>query len=934
MKYLAIIFILWATTLSAQIPQYNVAMTPADYDLLYTRDIFSDSTLPASFEFQGTTWNNAKIKFKGHSTRYYPKKGYSVKFPASNLFQGLGTATFNAMYTDKSFLREKLVWDLFNDMGSVAPRANHTRLTINGVPKWLYLLLDKPDKYFLPKRGLPVAPLYETSDTYIAGDLTMQPDSLIKLYYDKSIGNVSDYSDLEQLIQALNVAPDATFADTVYHYFDVNSVLNWFAGNILTMMGDSYNKNYFLYRDTSKPAQQWSIIPWDYDLSFGRTGDDAIPYPASLLNDGFAYTFPPLSGPSNVLKDRLWSTPSLYNILRQRVDTLLQSVFAPERLRPKIDSLAALIQNDAEVDPDKWGTLDDFLEHVEALKYYIGARKNYLLKTYVNPPSGVYDDVTFPVSQLGVPYDFVAYDGRQLATLWFTSMTGLDSVRVEAFPDSTPPGMTDVAAGRFVRRWIRITPYPASATFAAKLQWMYQDVSSTDREVGTGVQNERLLRCFTYDGLEWHALASQVNAYGNFATIDSISDADCGAGKVFVLKISDTYTQTWFRQPLNNWQRWYDVKFADSRNGFVVGDHGTLLRTTDAGASWIEESIGFSLPLRSLAILSLNNMFVVGEFGTCYHSVDSGKTWSRIDLGITSDLRGVAFLEPANGWVFGKNGALFRSTDGGGNWAKQSADSTKSIVGVVGDAIRTLIIMDDGTMSRSIDRGTTWQQIGSGLPMKIHAARSLGSTVWLAGDSGFVMESTNFGLLWSIRSIATMTNLHAIHLIQPSLLYVAGDNGKVFYSDDDGANWYAQYSGDSHDLGAITFTDTAHGYAVGNGGTILMTTTQGTLTSVKSPVSQLPKEFELYQNYPNPFNPTTNFGFRIADVGFVSLGIYDVLGREVTTLVHEMLPTGYYKVTWTANDIATGVYFYRLEMTSENNPKKIFTDVKKMLFMK
>ena len=146
MKFFVVITLCSTSLLVAQIPQCNVTVSPADYLLLYTRDNFSDSLLPATFESQGSTWNGAKIKFKGHSTRYYPKKGYSVKLPSSNLFQGLGTATFNAMYTDKSFLREKLVWDLFNDMGAVASRASYARLTINGVPKLLYLLLDKPDK--------------------------------------------------------------------------------------------------------------------------------------------------------------------------------------------------------------------------------------------------------------------------------------------------------------------------------------------------------------------------------------------------------------------------------------------------------------------------------------------------------------------------------------------------------------------------------------------------------------------------------------------------------------------------------------------------------------------------------------------------------------------------------------------------------------------
>jgi hypothetical protein len=72
-------------------------------------------------------------------------------------------------------------------------------------------------------------------------------------------------------------------------------------------------------------------------------------------------------------------------------------------------------------------------------------------------------------------------------------------------------------------------------------------------------------------------------------------------------------------------------------------------------------------------------------------------------------------------------------------------------------------------------------------------------------------------------------------------------------------------------------------------------------------------EFKLYQNYPNPFNPSTKIGFRISDLGWVNLKIYDVLGREVTTLINEEKPAGTYEVTWNAANLPSGVYFYELK---------------------
>jgi hypothetical protein len=80
--------------------------------------------------------------------------------------------------------------------------------------------------------------------------------------------------------------------------------------------------------------------------------------------------------------------------------------------------------------------------------------------------------------------------------------------------------------------------------------------------------------------------------------------------------------------------------------------------------------------------------------------------------------------------------------------------------------------------------------------------------------------------------------------------------------------------------------------------------------------SEEPSEFRLEQNYPNPFNPKTNFGFRIADFGFVSLRVFDVLGREVATLVNEPKAAGEHALEFDASSLASGVYFYRMSVSS------------------
>jgi len=92
----------------------------------------------------------------------------------------------------------------------------------------------------------------------------------------------------------------------------------------------------------------------------------------------------------------------------------------------------------------------------------------------------------------------------------------------------------------------------------------------------------------------------------------------------------------------------------------------------------------------------------------------------------------------------------------------------------------------------------------------------------------------------------------------------------------------------------------------------------------------VPLKFELHQNYPNPFNPTTNIKYQIAKSGFVTLKIYDVLGKEIQTLVSEKQGAGEYLVVFNSKGLASGIYFCKLTCNGQEN----FTEIKKLVLIK
>jgi hypothetical protein len=85
------------------------------------------------------------------------------------------------------------------------------------------------------------------------------------------------------------------------------------------------------------------------------------------------------------------------------------------------------------------------------------------------------------------------------------------------------------------------------------------------------------------------------------------------------------------------------------------------------------------------------------------------------------------------------------------------------------------------------------------------------------------------------------------------------------------------------------------------------------ITSVEEFSADLPTYFGLDQNYPNPFNPSTTIRFELPRASLVNLTVFDILGRQVSRLVNERRNAGVYEVKFDGSNLASGVYFYRLQ---------------------
>ncbi|MHB9012952.1 MAG: T9SS type A sorting domain-containing protein [Ignavibacteriaceae bacterium] len=365
-------------------------------------------------------------------------------------------------------------------------------------------------------------------------------------------------------------------------------------------------------------------------------------------------------------------------------------------------------------------------------------------------------------------------------------------------------------------------------------------------------------------------------------------------------------------------------------NIFAGSGGGGIFLSTDNGATWEHSDSG----LTSLGISSLiglpnpvgGNYIFAGTYGDgVFLSTNNGATWAQTSL----DSQYVWSLASSGSNIFaGTEKGIFLSSNNGTNWTQINSGLTNFV-------INALVVSPNGTnifagtakgIFLSKDNGTNWVSIDSGLTNQYVWSLFISDTNLFAGTEKGVFLSTNNGANW--KQLGLDTQYVWTFAKVDSMLFV-GTNGGVFASTNNTFNWIPINSGLSNsDVTSLVIKDT-NIFAGSFGVYVLSLNNIFTPTVVKQIKNSYPQEFFLAQNYPNPFNPSTTINFAVQKESFVSIKVYDALGREIATLVNEEKPVGNYSVQLVLGNkqLASGVYFYRMQAGS-------FVETKKLIFMK
>jgi len=391
-----------------------------------------------------------------------------------------------------------------------------------------------------------------------------------------------------------------------------------------------------------------------------------------------------------------------------------------------------------------------------------------------------------------------------------------------------------------------------------------------------------------------------------------------------------------------------NIIYAGSASDFSAGKRGSLFKSTNGGASW--DTLLAGVTVRDIDIHPFNSQIVYMTGGInfltpsgIFKSLDGGKNWIRTDFGIrifySEEGPGVLAIDPLHpdtlyagtGGFFGGN--LYKTTDGGKQWQAIGNETyiLNGVPAITIDPKNTNVVYvgtaQNGALLKSIDGGKNWKQldfpeVGIIYDLLVHP---LNSEIVYAGTwyHGFYF-SRNAGTSWQ-RANAGLPDTNSVRKIAvaKTKVYIAANDrkkGAIYESSQNNINW-KMVGNKSFEQGVnfVSYSAKQSRLLLGAPGIYTLTILSNVESLQEKPLSA----YRLWQNYPNPFNSHTFIEYHLSEKSFVSLMIYDISDRLIRILVHETQYPGDYRVKFNADNLASGIYFYRLQAGSYIQTQKL-----------
>jgi len=438
-----------------------------------------------------------------------------------------------------------------------------------------------------------------------------------------------------------------------------------------------------------------------------------------------------------------------------------------------------------------------------------------------------------------------------------------------------------------------------------------------------------------------------------------------GTGEAIVDGLQqEPVARTWIRQNSGISQSVISIQAVDENTVWAGAALSVYLRTTDGGLNWTSGTIvpRIGLNFFSIAAIDQNTAYFLGQNlqggdGRIYKTSDGGSNWTLQyqntspgvffnSIAFWDQDHGIAVSDPVDGSF-----VIVTTTNGGAEWNQVPAENIPTplpgeFAGITGEGGTSLAV--EGTKNawfgtgnaspvrvfKSTDQGLHWMAVNTPLSTagEFHGIQTIvfqDSLTGFAGGVDYPYNDTASTLVKTNDGGLSWTEVSSFLPIYPStLVYIPNTNNVSLFvtsgqgagrTDDGGANWKKLLS--TEPVGPLSFANPNVGWAANSSGIVKYAGDQP--TTVTDYHQARPESFQLAQNHPNPFNPSTNIQFTLARRIYVKLKVFDILGREVASLVDKTLDQGTHNVVFEANDLASGIYFYRLQAGAFVQTKKL-----------
>ncbi len=325
----------------------------------------------------------------------------------------------------------------------------------------------------------------------------------------------------------------------------------------------------------------------------------------------------------------------------------------------------------------------------------------------------------------------------------------------------------------------------------------------------------------------------------------------------------------------------------------------------------------------------LSGFVVAQEF--VMKTTDGGHNWFSSSLNLQGDRRiSCSFINKDYGWVFTtssyySNSKLFKTSNGGESWTNIYSPQTEIFASMsFVDENTGYALTSMGEIFKTIDSGDSWEHMCDSLADYKRLFMFGEGKGWVIGSTG-ISRTTDGGATWVEQKSG---NFIDAHFFDNKHGWILGSPKSIFFTNNGGETWsdfnMPEVSGNYLFL---DFIDPQQGWIYCSNGRFLKTTNGG-LTFIEEDevveheLNQV-NSYMLSQNYPNPFNPETTIRYSIPEKSRVVIKVFDVLGKEIKTVVDNELAEGAHQVKFNAGGLPSGVYFYRITAGKYSETKKM-----------